>query len=445
MSRADGLAGTATAAAARRVRVWVPLIVAGHFLIDMYLNFLPPLLPLLAAKLGLSLALCGSAIAIVSFCSSFLQPAFGYAIDRRGHAVLLLPTLVWTGALAASLGFVHTYAAIVAVAALSGLGSALYHPLGVVVINAVSRQDRDRSMGAYSAVGNLGYALAPLLVVPVAEMLGFPHLGWFVLPMVVVTALFVAFGLWRAPLRAAHPVPIPREAVLDPRAAASARGTGLWYALSRWRFYELFILNLAVGVRSWVYYAWIVFVPLYYTSRGYSAVRSTQLMTAILVAGTVGGLIGGWASGRWGRRRVTLWTTLLGVPLFWAALPHQGALSILLLLAGSAILYLAIPATIVMAQDMAPGHKGMAAGTMTGLCWGLGGVGAALTGLLADHVGIVWALRYTTLTLPAAAALLLFVRPDAPTRALRRGRTEPSGGAGAPSAGAGLGRSEREL
>ncbi|MCL6450512.1 MAG: MFS transporter [Acetobacteraceae bacterium] len=424
--RASGRAGFFTGT--------VLLVSSAHFFFDWYMNFPSPLMPLLASRLGLSLAQCGTAVAVASLTSSFSQPLFGWVTDRGLRPWALGPCVLWAAVFMVPLCWAPSYAWVVALATLGGLGGGLGHPLGSVATAAASGGRKGLGMAIYSTGGSLGYALTPLAVVPAVLALP-PRWGWplLLVPGLVGTALALSGRVRRLRLEvvregvgwasAAAPGVEGSGAMPDaaggepPRTAGRRRlkipGLSWPRQLSLSGLRTLILLNVVVGLRAWVHYALVVFIPLYFTGRGLDPVETSWLLSAFLAVGCGGGLLGGAVSDRWGRRNALVFTTLAaGLMVLPPWFVGPGA-AVGLLLAGSFMLQAAFPATVVYAQELTPQNAGLASGLMTGLTWGLGGLGTALTGVVADMVGLEWALTATALLLLVAGLLAGVLPPEA--------------------------------
>jgi MFS transporter, FSR family, fosmidomycin resistance protein len=143
-----------------------------------------------------------------------------------------------------------------------------------------------------------------------------------------------------------------------------------------------------VCIRGWVYIGMITFLPLYLVSQGMALEMASLHLFILLLFGAIGGLIGGWASDKYGRKPVLVWSMLLCTPLLYLALSSQGfAEWALMAMAGMALLASFSPATLI-AQDLIPRNQGMASGIIQGFAMGLGGLGVTITGMIADSSGI---------------------------------------------------------
>lgn len=364
----------------------IALMVLGHTVVDTTQNILPVFLPLLQDLFGLNYFQVGVAAALLNLSSSMVQPAFGWVSDRR-HTLWLIPAgIAWTGVFIGMLGLVPNYAVLLAVVVLTGIGTAAFHPIASIAVAQASRSQRGLAMSFFSAGGNLGFALGPI----VATWL----LAWFdlrgsvvmVVPCVLMAAAVVAWrGEFAAPVKAA----VQPETHEDP---------GFPWG-------KLITLCALVTLRSWGYSGLIIFLPLLLHEEGVPLALAARALFVFLFFGALGGLLGGHLSDRFGRRQVIA-VSLLSFPFLMAAgLLLAGPVRWPVLALAGMTLLASFAVTVVFAQELLPQHLGLASGLMLGLSFGTGGLGVGLSGLLADLLGLresVWIL----VMVPGLAGLL---------------------------------------
>jgi len=286
----------------------------------------------------------------------------------------------------------------------SGLGVAAFHPEASRYANYVSGARRATGMSLFSVGGNAGFALGPVVVTPLVLLLG--------LPGVLVAGLLpvlMALAVWRElpRLRGFRPAPAGVTASdADPGAVPDQ-----WGPFAR--------LAAAVGVRSVVYFGLSTFAPLYLVAGlEASKAQANAALAVMLVAGAAGTLVGGRLADRIGRRPVFAVSTLAIAPLVVAflAAPTQ-AVAVPVLAVIGAMIIATFSVTVVMGQEYLPNRIGIASGVTLGLAIGVGGLGAAGLGLVADAAGldaVMWILAGVPLLAGALALTLPPVR-RAPT------------------------------
>ena len=155
------------------------LLSTGHFLNDFYCNFLPILLPIIMPQLGISLTVSGLLVMVLSITSNMMQPVFGYVMDRHNLSRILIPVIPFGAICICSIGLISTKAMLFIIIALTGLSVSAFHPLGSTLVAKTAPSERQgRSMSYYIAGGNLGYALAPIIVIAFLDRFSMAELPW---------------------------------------------------------------------------------------------------------------------------------------------------------------------------------------------------------------------------------------------------------------------------
>lgn len=370
-------------------RVLVALAL-GHFIIDLNANLLPVMLPFLRDSLGLSYGQTGLIMAFYSTTSSLAQPIFGYLSDRIGGRKLLVLPVVWMVVFMGAAGSAPTYASLIALVTLAGVGSAAFHPQGAAnARRAASGRSAATAVSVFSLGGIAGYSLGPMAGAATFTALGLRGTAAFV-PVGLLFALVIALSLsgFGQPGQAR---PRRSSAVARPPVAALT----------------LVSLLFVVVTRGWVEYGAVAYTPLRFPGE---LVRSSQLLFVFLFGEAVGTFAGAVAADRVGRRRVVVATCLLLAPAMHLYNSLDGpALFAAAALAGL-LLGSSVPVTIVMAQELLPRNVGMASGLMMGFAFGLAGLGVALNGVIADHYGLATSLALLA-ALPIAGATLAATFP----------------------------------
>lgn len=398
----------------RRALAWRPLLflTVGHVFNDLNQGAVPALLPFLFVPFGLTFTTAGLLTLAATVTSSLIQPLFGALSDRR-PLPWLVPLGIGLGGIALGvIGFVppHAsagYALLLVCVALSGLGVAAFHPDGARYANYVSGSKRGSGMSIFAVGGNLGFALGPLLVTLCLALGGLRGIVLLAVPGVVVACVllrvFPSISTFHPGATDLSPRPhADTPADLSPRAAAVSQAWG-----------PFAVLTLVVGLRSIAYFGLLTFAPLYaIATLGSGKDGAELLLTAMLVVAAGGTLLTGRLSDRVGRRLAIVGPLALATPLLlgFAASGGEGwrALGFLALILGGAANVAPFNVMVVLGQEYLSRHLGVASGVTMGLGIGIGGVGAAVFGGVADHFGLGATLAIIAL-LPLLGALLALV------------------------------------
>jgi FSR family fosmidomycin resistance protein-like MFS transporter len=375
-------------------------LASGHAAADLSQGSIPALIPFLISERGYSYGAAGALLLAATIGSSIIQPLFG-AVSDRLSLWWLMPVGIALAAIGiAGTGVAPNFALTTVAVGVGGLGVAAFHPEGARYANYASGAQRGTGMSLFSVGGNAGFALAPILVTPAVLALGLHG----TLVVAVLPALAAVLLALEVPHLRARTAGVARGGHED-----VAHGADDWGAFGR--------LTAAVSVRSGVYFGLQSFVPVWFIHHfGTSEAAGNGALTAMLVAGALGTLVGGRLVDRIGRRRVLVGSMTLQLPLLVLfMLAGGGALAIVLVAAIGFVTVMSFSVTVVMGQEYLPSRLGIASGVTLGFAIGVGGVAAALFGTLADHAGLE-AVMWTVALLPIAGIPLVLTLPETSTR-----------------------------
>ena len=387
--------GRSVATAASRVAFPVLLAISfSHLVNDLIQSLLPAIYPILKANYALDFGEVGLITLTFQTTASLLQPLIGHYTDRRP-----LPYSLVAGMGASLCGLVllaqagHFWSLLLA-AALVGLGSSVFHPESSRVARLASGGQYGLAQSVFQVGGNIGAAIGPLLAAFIVIPHGQRSVAWFSGAALLAMAVLAGVGRWyraRIPARrSAVAIPAP---LLPPRQVA--RTLAVLVVLLFSKFFYVASLN--------TFYTFYVIETF-----GVSVQASQLLLFLFLAAFAVGVVAGGPIGDRMGRKRV-IWFSILGVLPFTLALPHANlAWTAVLTVIIGLILASAASSILVYAQELLPGRIGLVAGAYFGVAFGLGGLGAGVLGVLADHTSVRFVYQVCAVlpTLGLVAALL---------------------------------------
>jgi len=346
------------------VAVGVLAAISGsHLVNDMMQSLILALYPIFKGQFHLSFAQIGLITLTYQLTASLFQPLIGLRTDRRPAPYSLPMGMASTLCGLLLLAYAPNFATVLAAAMLVGIGSAIFHPESSRIARLASGGRHGLSQSVFQLGGNAGTAIGPLLAAAVIAPNGQRSVAWF----------------GGAALRAVAASPVPRAA------AAEARLPSRTVA---WVIAVLLVLIFS----KYFYIAGLSSFYTFYLMQKFGvSVQGAQLhLFGFLLASAAGTLIGGPVGDRIGRKPV-IWASILGVAPFALILPYANLeWTTLLTLVIGFVLSSAFSAILVYAQELMPHRIGTVSGLFFGFAFGMGGLGAAVLGVLADHTSIVW-------------------------------------------------------
>ncbi|PKY09918.1 MFS transporter [Acidithiobacillus marinus] len=351
-------------------------ISVSHFLNDSIQSLMLAVYPLFKTHFDLSFAQIGLITLAYQLTASIIQPLVGRYTDKHPLPFSLPIGMVSTFAGLLLLSIAPNYLILLLAAALVGLGSSVFHPESSRVARMASGGRHGLAQSIFQVGGNVGTAVGPLLAAFIVMPNGQHSLSWFSLAALLAIVILTFVGRWyqhqhRLPKK---PQAANREALMP--AKMVKRSIAILVALMFSKF--LYLTSIS---------SYLIF---YLMQRFHIATQEAQLHLFIFLAAVAAGtLMGGPIGDRIGRKKV-IWVSLLGIAPFTLALPYVGlTMSALLTVIIGFLLASAFPAIVVYAQELVPGKVGTISGLFFGLAFGLGGVGAAVLGELAD----IWSIQ----------------------------------------------------
>ncbi len=365
----------------------IATISLAHTINDMYANFLPQFLPFLIVATKLGYAKAAFLISVFTMTSSIVQPLLGYYIDKRGKGWLLYAGTLWMALFVGLIGLTTNYQLLVVLSALAGIGTAVFHPQASSLMAEISGERKGFMMSAFIATGNIGFALSPLLFMPMLQRFGLSSTVYLIIPGILVALMLFKFV--KLP-----PKPDRKDTVQVHPLRALYRAGG-----------EIGKIIIVILLRSASYTGLITLLPNYFKGEHLSIVTSGHLVFLMLFSGAMGGLSGGWLSDKFGRKPVIVFSLLASTVVYFGFFNTTGMISNILLALAGALMMASFPVTVVAAQEIIPESRALASGITMGFSIGLGGLAVTLFGWLADHHGLALAVQLLFI-LPAIAGLL---------------------------------------
>ena len=359
--------------------VYSILVICGisHFLNDMIQSIIPSIYPILKANFDFSFAQIGIITLVFQMTSSILQPFTGLYADRhpRPYALSVGMCFTLTGLLL--LAFANNYLAILIAVSIVGFGSSVFHRTASRVTQMASGGKKSLAQSIFQVGGNGGSALGPLLAAIIILPYGQHSISWFALAALLAALIMIRLGAWyKARLKyiVKHPQKTP----------------GLNTNISKRAKYGALAILILLVFSKYFYTSCITsYFTFFLIDKFGVSIRASQLFLFVFLAAfAIGTVAGGMLGDRFGRKYV-IWFSILGAAPFALAMPYVGLTwTIICCFLSGLIIASAFSSIVVYATDLMPDKVGMIAGVFFGLMFGLGGLGSAFFGWLADKTSI---------------------------------------------------------
>lgn len=382
-------------------------VCVSHMVNDILQSLIPAVYPILKASYSLDFGQIGLITLVGQLTASLLQPLVGLYADRRPVYFALPAGMASSVAGLILLSIAPGFAVILLSVGLIGVGSAIFHPEASRIARMASGGRHGFAQALFALGGSGGSSLGPLLAAFIVLPQGQRSIAWFSGGALIAMLLLARVSAWHKSRHAAHSArPAQRQS-----GATSGRRIGWVMAvLMALTFSKFFYLASLTN-----YYTFFLM------GKFHVSVENAQVhLFVFLAAVATGGLVGGPLGDRIGRKYI-IWGSILGVLPFTLLLPYvnlfwTGVLSVIIGL----VLASAFAAILVCAQDLVPGKIGAISGLFYGLAFGMGGIGAAVLGKLADITSIEFIYRVCAY-LPAIGLLAVFLPQISPSEARARG------------------------
>ncbi|RDU97158.1 MFS transporter [Trinickia dinghuensis] len=395
---ASAIPGSAPAPAgtvSRTVYSVLGAISFSHLLNDMIQSLILAIYPMLKQNFSLSFAQIGLITLTYQITASLLQPLVGLYTDKRPQPYSLPVGMGFTLTGLILMSIAPNFGVLLVAAALVGCGSSVFHPESSRVARMASGGRYGLAQSLFQVGGNAGSSLGPLFAALIVIPHGQRSIAWFSVAALVAIVVLANIGRWYA---------------RHPATKKKARTHAVHPSLSKSRvMFAIGVLVLLVFSKYFYLASLNSYFTFYLIDKFHLSVQAAQIHLFVFLAAVAAGtIIGGPIGDRIGRKYV-IWVSILGVAPFTLMLPYAnlfwtGVLTVVI----GVVLASAFSAIIVYAQELIPGNVGMVAGLFFGFAFGLGGVGAAVLGNLADATSIGFVYKVCSF-LPLIGILTMFL------------------------------------
>lgn len=349
---------------------------AGHLLNDLLQALLPAMYPILQQGFSLSFAQVGILTFVYQLTASIFQPFIGHYTDRNPMPYLLPLGMASSMSGLLALAFAPSYGWLLLGSVLLGLGSSIFHPETSRIARLASGGSHGLAQSLFQVGGNFGSALGPLAAAFIILPRGQSGLAWFAIAALAGIILLSALGAWyrsNGLTRKTSNAAPERHPFLTKRQVSVAMA-----------------ILIALLFSKYIYLAsFTSYYTFYLMDKFDLPIKSAQVLQFVFFASVAAGTISGGPIGDRLGRRLVIWVSILGVLPFTLLLPHVGlTATVLLTVIIGFVISSAFPAIVVYGQELMPGRVGMVSGLFFGFIFGIGGIGAAALGALADWKGI---------------------------------------------------------
>ena len=356
-----------------------PVLIAvslAHALNDLIQGVIPAIYPQLEQKFSLSMTQIGVITLCFQLSASIFQPLVGFYTDKHPKPFSQVIGMFFSSLGIVTLAYAPTYLWILFGVTLVGIGSSVFHPESARIAFLASGGKRSMAQSIFQIGGNTGVAISPLLVALIVIPNGQRHIIWFLSVAILAMGIMAYIGIWRRQvIRVSQSA--KQKIIVSPH-------------LSRLKVRMSVVILLLLIFSKYFYIASITSYFQFYTldKFHFSEVKAQIYLFYFLIAAALGTLLGGYFGDRFGRKPV-IWFSILGAAPFTLAMPYldQTFTAIFIVIIGL-VVSSAFPAIIVYAQELLPKKLGMVSGLFYGFAFGMGGLGSALLGFVADQTSI---------------------------------------------------------
>lgn len=364
-----------------------------HFINDIYTGVLNPIMPFIAAKIGISMAIATIILTISHIFSSLLQPLFGFFADNIVKRSFIFWGLILSSIFIPLSALAHNPFILVLFIIFGSIGSSLFHPQALGFASRFAQKDSaGKSMAVFVAMGTLGYSMGPVVSSAITQFLGMPKMPLMTFLGIVWALIMFSF--------------VPKLSLSEKVVNKINFKTAFKRILTN---RKLNILNVIAMLKTMIMSACFILLPFLWKNMGYKPFYIGMALFMFIFAGGIGSLISGHIEKNIGAANVFYISMISTFPLmilFILTCSSHPTLSLGIFVIMGFITMMATPVTMVMAQNVIPEYKSIISGFINGFSWGIVAIAMSLLGFIAEKFGITNVLIFVSI-IPAVCSILV--------------------------------------
>ena len=364
-----------------------------HFINDIYTGVLNPIMPFIAAKIGISMAIATIILTISHIFSSLLQPLFGFFADNIVKRSFIFWGLILSSIFIPLSALAHNPFILVLFIIFGSIGSSLFHPQALGFASRFAQKDSaGKSMAVFVAMGTLGYSMGPVVSSAITQFLGMPKMPLMTFLGIVWALIMFSF--------------VPKLSLSEKVVNKINFKTAFKRILTN---RKLNILNVIAMLKTMIMSACFILLPFLWKNMGYKPFYIGIALFMFIFAGGIGSLISGHIEKNIGAANVFYISMISTFPLmilFILTCSSHPTLSLGIFVIMGFITMMATPVTMVMAQNVIPEYKSIISGFINGFSWGIVAIAMSLLGFIAEKFGITNVLIFVSI-IPAVCSILV--------------------------------------
>ena len=365
----------------------------GHFINDIYTGVLNPIMPFIAAKIGISMAVAAFVLTISHIFSSLMQPLFGYFADNMAKRSFIFWGLILSSIFIPLSALTNNIFLLILCIALGSVGSSLFHPQALGLASNFSKGlNCGKSMAIFLAMGSIGYSFGPIVSSAITQFL-----GMYKMPLMTFIGIIWAGLMFKLVPKISNQIQIAES--FDFKIAFKRILTNR----------KLNILNIIAMLKTMIMSSCFILLPFLWKNLGYKPFYIGIALFMFIFAGAIGSLASNYVEKRIGTANVFYISMIATLPLmllFVLTYKNYSIISLIIFVIMGYITMMATPITMLLAQNVLPEYKSIISGFINGFSWGVIAIVMSILGVIAEKFGITNVLIFVAI-IPAIASLPL--------------------------------------